>query len=119
MPDVFPDTHYAFDGESLLQRLPRNVGRTFDEICQSSKHYLLNKHGTVENITVVFDGGFLVPFIKGSKHISRYKGRLGTKIVPSLHNPLTLKKVTFFYMNIISKLFLKCLGLSCQLLLLA
>ena len=40
MPDIFQDNHYLFDGESLLQRLLRTAGSTFDEICQSSKHYL-------------------------------------------------------------------------------
>ena len=65
MPDIFQDTHYVFDEESLWQRLPRTVGRTFDEMCQSSKRYLLNNYGTVENIAVVFDGRLLGSFYKG------------------------------------------------------
>ena len=116
MPDIFQDTHYAFDGGSLLQRLPWTVGSTFDEMCQSFKHYLLNNYGTVENITVVFDGGFLVPSTKGSKHVRRSKGRLGRKVVPSLHNPSIM---TSFCINIINKRFLKCLEPNCQVLVLA
>ena len=73
MSDIVQDTHYVFDGESLLQRLPRTVGRTFDEICQSFKRYLLSNYGTVENVTVVFDGCYLVPSTKGSKQIRRSK----------------------------------------------
>ena len=69
MPDIFQDTHYLFDGGSLLQRFPWTVGRTFDEICQSFKHYLLNSYGRSENITVVFDGGYLVPSAR-AVHIS-------------------------------------------------
>ena len=42
MLHIFQDTHYVFDGESLLQRLPQTIGRRFDEICQFSKYYLLN-----------------------------------------------------------------------------
>ena len=80
MPYIFQDTHFVFDGESLLQRLPWNVGRTFDEICQSSKHYLLSNYGTVKNRTVILDGGYLVPFTKGRKHIRRSKRRLGRKL---------------------------------------
>ena len=65
MPDIFQDTHYVSDEESLWQRLPRTVGKTFDEMCQSSKRYLLNNYGTVENIAVVFDGRLLGSFYKG------------------------------------------------------
>ena len=79
MPHIFQDTHYVFAGESLLQRLPLTVGRTFNEMCQSSKHYLLNNYGIVENRTVIFDGDYLVPSSKGSKHIKRSKRRLGRK----------------------------------------
>ena len=68
MPNIFQDTHYVFDEGSLLQRLPWTVESTFDEICQSFKHYLLNNYGTVENITVAFDGGYLVPSTR-SVHI--------------------------------------------------
>ena len=118
MPDIFEDTHYVFDGESLLQRLPRTVRKTFDEIYQSSKHYSVKNHRAVENITVVLDGGCLVPPTKGSKHIRRGKGRLGRKIVPSLHNTLIVKKVTSFCINVTNKLFWKCLGPNCQLLVL-
>ena len=114
MPHIFQDTHYVFDEEPLLQRLPRTVRRTFDQICQSFKHYLLNNYGTVENRTVILDGAYLVPSTKGQN-----KKRLGRKIIPSLHNSLTVKKVTFFYINITNKHFLKCLGPNCQLLVLA
>ena len=78
MSDIVQDTHYVFDGESLLQRLPQTVGRTFDEIFQSFKRYLLSNYGTVENVTVVFDGCYLVPSTKGSKQIRR-KGSI-TKV---------------------------------------
>ena len=93
--DILQDTHYVLDGGSLLQRLPWTVASTFDEVCQSFKNYLLNNCRTAENITVVFDGGYLVPSIKNSTHIRRSKGRLGRNIVPSLLNPLSVKKVTF------------------------
>ena len=93
IPDIFQETHYVFDGGSLLQRLPWTFGVTFDEICQSFKHYLLNNYVTVENITVVFS--YLLPSTKGSKHIRQSKGRLGRKIVPSLHNPLNVKNGNF------------------------
>ena len=85
MPHIVQDTHYVFDGESLLLRFPRIVGRTFDEICQ----LFTTCYGTVENRTVIFDGGYVVPSTKGSKHIKSKgsKRRLGRKIVPSLHNP--------------------------------
>ena len=54
-----------------------------------------SNHETVENITVVFDGGCLVPSKKGSKHIRRSKERLGINIESSLQSPLTLKKGDF------------------------
>ena len=72
MPDIFQETHYVFDGGSLLQRLPWTFGVMRDEICQSFKHYLLNNYVTVENITVVFS--YLLPSTKGSKHIRQSKG---------------------------------------------
>ena len=59
-----------------------------NKICQSFKHYLLNNYGTVKNITVTFDGGYLVPSKMGSKHNRQSKGRLGRKVAPSFHNPL-------------------------------
>ena len=92
--DILQDTHYVLDGGwgTLLHRLPWSVGSTFDEIYQSFKNYLLNNYGTAENITVVFDGGYLFPSIKDSTHMRRSKGKLGRKIVPTLHNPLTEKK---------------------------
>ena len=110
MPDIFQDTHYVFDEESLWQRLPRTVGRTFDEMCQSSKRYLLNNYGTVENIAVVLMGGYLVPSTKGSKHIRWSKGRLGRKIVPSVHNPLIVKKGDFLLDKHNKHAFLEMLG---------
>ena len=91
VPDIFQHDHCVFDEESLLQRLSQIFGRTFDEICQFSKH-LGNNRATVENITVVFDGGYLVPSKKGSKHTKRNKRRLRRKVVPFLHNLLTVKK---------------------------
>ena len=71
---------------------------------------MLNKYGTVENITVVFDGGYLAPSTKGSKHIRRSKGRLGRKIVSSLHNPLTVKKGDFPLHKHNKQAFLEMLG---------
>ena len=56
---------------------------------------MLSNHETVENITVVFDGGCLVPSTIGSKHIRRSKERLGRNIESSLQSPLTLKKGDF------------------------
>ena len=73
MPVILQDNHYVFDRWSLLQRLPWTVGSTFDEIFQSVKHYLLRTYETVENIISIFDGGYLVPSTKGSKHIRRKK----------------------------------------------
>ena len=67
-------------------------------------------YGTVENITVIFDGGYLVPSTKGSKHIRRSKGRLGRKIVPSLHNPLTVKKGDFLLHRHNRQAFFEMLG---------
>ena len=58
MLDIFQDNNYVSDGVSFLQRLPRTIGRMFDEICQSPKNYLLNNYETVENTTQhVLDGG--------------------------------------------------------------
>ena len=96
MSDILQDTHYVLDGESLLQKLPWTVGSTFDEICQSFKNGLRSNYATAKNVTVVFDGGYLLPSTKDSTHIRRSKGRLGRKIVLSLRNPLTMKKLTFF-----------------------
>ena len=66
-------------------------------------------YGTVENRTVIFDGGYVVPSIKGSKHIKSKgsKRRLGRKIVPSLHNPLTVKKGDFLLHKYIKQAFLE------------
>ena len=110
MPDIFQDAHYDFDGESLLQRLARAARRKLYKIYQSSKHYLLNNYGTVENINVVFDGGYLVPSTKGSKHIRRSKGKLGRKIVSSLHNPLNVKRVDFLLHKHNKQAFLEMFG---------
>ena len=96
-----------------MQRLLQTVGRTFDEICQSSKRYLLNNYRTVENITVASDEGYLVPSTKGSKHIRQSKGKLGRKIVPSLHNPLTVKKGDFLLHQDNKQAFLEMLGTNC------
>ena len=105
--------------ECIITKVSRTVGSTFDKICQSFKNYLLSNCGTAENITVVFNG-YLVPSTKDSTHIWRNKGRLGRNIVQSLHNRLTAKKkVTFSWICIMNKHFLKCLGPNCQLLLLA
>ena len=111
MPDIFQEAHYIFDGGSLLQRLPWTVGSTFDEICQSFKHYLLSNYQTVKNTTVVFDGAYLVPSTKGSKHIGRSKGRLGRNVVSSLHNPLTIKKGDFLLHKHNKQAFLEMLGI--------
>ena len=83
-PDFPQGTHYVLDGGSLLQRLPWTVGSTYDEICQSFKNYLLNICGTADDISVVFDGRYLLPSTKDTTHLRRSKGRLGRKIVPSL-----------------------------------
>ena len=110
IPDIVRDTHYVFYDDSLLKRLTRNVERTFDEIFQSVKHILLKKYGTVENIVVVSDGGYLVPSTKGSKHIRRSKERLRRKTVPSLHNSLTAKKGDFLLHKHNKQAFIEMLG---------
>ena len=55
-------------------------------------------------------GGYLVPSTKGSKHIRRSKGRLGRKIVPSVHNPLIVKKGDFLLHKHNKHAFLEMLG---------
>ena len=95
-------------GEVIVAKTSWTVASTFDEIYQSFKNYLLNNYGTVENITIVFDRGYLVPCPKGSKHIRRSKGRLGRKVVRSLHNPLTVKKADILLHKHNKQAFLEC-----------
>ena len=95
-------------GGVIVAKTSWTVASTFDEIYQSFKNYLLNNYGTVENITIVFDRGYLVPCPKGSKHIRRSKGRLGRKVVRSLHNPLTVKKADILLHKHNKQAFLEC-----------
>ena len=55
-------------------------------------------------------GGYLVPSTKGSKHIRRSKGRLGRKIVASVHNPLIVKQGDFLLHKHNKHAFLETLG---------
>ena len=85
------------------------TGRTFDEICQFFKYYLLSNYGKVENFTVVFDRGYLV-FLQRAVGISGvvkkgYEEKLYH--LPIIH--WLRKKVSFFSINITNKHFLKCL----------
>ena len=59
------------------------------------ENYLLNSYRTTENITVVFDGGYLFSSSKESTHIRWSKVRLGRKILPSFRNLLTEKNGDF------------------------
>ena len=102
-------THYILDGWSLSQKLPWTAGSTFDEICYSFKSYLLNNYRTAENITVIFEG-YLLSSTKDSTHIWRNKGRLGRKIVPSVHNPLTKKKGDFLVIKFNKQVFPEMFG---------
>ena len=78
----------------------------------------LNNYGTAENITVVFDGGNFLLSTKERGNIRRSKARLGRKIIPSLCNPLTVKKVDFLLNKHNKQAFIECLGPNCQLLVL-
>ena len=93
----------------LFQRLSSTVGSAFDEICQSFKHYLLKNYETVKNITGIW-WRILDSFYKGSAHIRRSNGRLGRKIVLSLHNPMSLKKGDFLLHKHTKQAFLEILG---------
>ena len=94
----------------MLQRRIWIVGSTIDELFQSFKTYLRNNYGIVENIAVVIDGRYLLPSTKDSTHIRRSKGRLGIKIVPSLNNPVVVKKVDFLLNNHNKQALLEMLG---------
>ena len=52
IPHILQNIYYVLDGVSLLQKLQRTAGGTFDEICQSFKNYFLNNYGAAESITV-------------------------------------------------------------------
>ena len=94
----------------MLQRIPWVVGNTYDEICQTYTHYLLSNYGTANNITVVFDGGYLIPSTKDPTHLRRSNGKLGRKVVPALHTPLTVKKSDFLLSTHNKQAFLLILG---------
>ena len=64
LTDFPQDIHNVIDGGSMLQRIPTIVGSTCDEICQTYTRYLLSNYVTADNITVVFDGGYLSPSTK-------------------------------------------------------
>ena len=66
LPDFPEDTHNVIDGGPMLRRVPWVVGSTYDEICETYKHYLLSNYRTADNITVVFDGGYLLPSTKAT-----------------------------------------------------
>ena len=112
LPIMFLMREGGGGGRVIVAKTSWTIGSSFDEICQSFKHCLLKNNGTVENITVVFDRSYLFPCPKGSKHIRRSKGRLGRKVVPSLHTPLTVKKGDFLLHKHNKQVFLECLGFN-------
>ena len=62
-----------------------------------------------EEINNAFNYEFCIS-TKGSKHIRRSKGRLGRKIVPSIHNAPTVKKVDFLMHKHNKQAFLEMFG---------
>ena len=92
-------TRYVIDGGSLLQRIPWVVRMTFGTIFDSYINYLLKHYGSKDNITVVFDGGYLEPSTKDTTHLRRSKGKLGRLIKPALSNSLFVKKGDFLLNN--------------------
>ena len=80
-------THYVIDGSSLLQRIPWASGNTYAEIGQSFIHLLQNNYVSVENITLVFDGGFLNHSTEDTTQLRRSNSEQGRRIVPTLPNP--------------------------------
>ena len=59
----------------------------------------MNNYETDEDIIVVFDN-YLLSSTKDSTYIRRNRGRIGRKLVPSLHNLFAVKNVTFFKASI-------------------
>ena len=71
---------------------------------------MLSNYGTADNITVVFDGGYLLPSTKDTTHLRRSNGKLGRKVVPALNTQLTVKKSDFLLSNHDTQAFLLMLG---------
>ena len=57
--------------------------------------YFQNNYGRVENINVVFDGGYLNHSTKDTTHLRRSNRKQGRSIVPTCTNSLAVKKNEF------------------------
>ena len=58
--------------------------KTYAEICNSYVQHVISYRVNKENITVVFDGGYLVLSTKDTTHFRRSEGKVGRKIIPTL-----------------------------------
>ena len=92
-----PDNcHYVIDGGSLVQRIPWSQGITYSEVCQTYIRHLQTNYKFMENVTVVFDGGYLELSTKYTTHIHRNNGRVSKTIIPSSSSSITVKKTNSY-----------------------
>jgi len=78
----------VLDGGSLLYRLPRPRGTTFDSICTMYVNY-------VKKPTIVFDGYEPGPSTKDTTHLRRSGGVVGAKVNFDSSTPVASKKEHF------------------------
>ena len=76
-PDLNDSMKYVLDGGALVQRIPWQVGDTYDKIPQSYINYVTKHYGQA---VVIFDGYAAGPSTKDCTHHCRGGGREGRKV---------------------------------------
>ena len=79
-------------------------------MCQTYIRHLQTNYKFMENVTVVFDGGYLELSTKYTTHIRRNNGRVSKTIIPSSFSSITVKKNEFLLNPHKKQAFLLMLG---------
>ena len=104
---------YKFRNKDMAIIIKTNASVNIEDSVEEDDPWLFFQRLIVsiqpEEINNAFNYEFCIS-TKGSKHIRRSKGRLGRKIVPSIHNAPTVKKVDFLMHKHNKQAFLEMFG---------
>lgn len=86
------DVQHILDGGSLLQRIPWQQGKTYEEICNMYVNFI---HRRYTAPVIVFDGYKSHPSTKDITHMRRAHGIIGSNVCFKNNTPFKGKKENF------------------------